>query len=73
MDHPLKGCYMPEENDTALAIPTPTSDGRPTDTSQTLNQPNTALLSLVLTSGTFFIAFYLRKFKNSPFFPGSVS
>uniref|UniRef100_A0A672NY38 Anion exchange protein n=1 Tax=Sinocyclocheilus grahami TaxID=75366 RepID=A0A672NY38_SINGR len=38
--------------------------------SQTLNQPNTALLSLVLTAGTFFIAFYLRKFKNSAFFPG---
>uniref|UniRef100_A0A8C1KLI6 Solute carrier family 4 member 2a n=1 Tax=Cyprinus carpio TaxID=7962 RepID=A0A8C1KLI6_CYPCA len=38
--------------------------------SQTLNQPNTALLSLLLTAGTFFIAFYLRKFKNSAFFPG---
>uniref|UniRef100_A0A8D0CJM2 Anion exchange protein n=1 Tax=Scleropages formosus TaxID=113540 RepID=A0A8D0CJM2_SCLFO len=35
-----------------------------------LVQPNTALLSLVLMSGTFFIAFYLRKFKNSAFFPG---
>uniref|UniRef100_A0A8C9YQ17 Anion exchange protein n=1 Tax=Sander lucioperca TaxID=283035 RepID=A0A8C9YQ17_SANLU len=34
------------------------------------NQPNTALLSLVLMAGTFFIAFYLRKFKNSAFFPG---
>uniref|UniRef100_A0AAR2JXU9 Anion exchange protein n=1 Tax=Pygocentrus nattereri TaxID=42514 RepID=A0AAR2JXU9_PYGNA len=33
-------------------------------------EPNTALLSLVLMSGTFFIAFYLRKFKNSAFFPG---
>uniref|UniRef100_A0A8C2FW36 Anion exchange protein n=1 Tax=Cyprinus carpio TaxID=7962 RepID=A0A8C2FW36_CYPCA len=40
------------------------------DASQTLNQPNTALLSLLLTAGTFFIAFYLRKFKNSAFFPG---
>lgn len=37
-----------------------------------LNQPNTALLSLVLMAGTFFIAFYLRKFKNSAFFPGRV-
>lgn len=36
-------------------------------------EPNTALLSLVLMSGTFFIAFYLRKFKNSAFFPGKVS
>ncbi|KAM9775579.1 anion exchange protein 2b isoform X1 [Syngnathus typhle] len=34
------------------------------------NEPNTALLSLVLMAGTFFIAFYLRKFKNSAFFPG---
>uniref|UniRef100_A0A3P8XMA9 Anion exchange protein n=1 Tax=Esox lucius TaxID=8010 RepID=A0A3P8XMA9_ESOLU len=35
-----------------------------------MREPNTALLSLVLMSGTFFIAFYLRKFKNSAFFPG---
>uniref|UniRef100_A0A8C7NAP1 Anion exchange protein n=1 Tax=Oncorhynchus kisutch TaxID=8019 RepID=A0A8C7NAP1_ONCKI len=35
-------------------------------------EPNTALLSLVLMSGTFFIAFYLRKFKNSAFFPGKL-
>uniref|UniRef100_A0A673BS80 Anion exchange protein n=1 Tax=Sphaeramia orbicularis TaxID=375764 RepID=A0A673BS80_9TELE len=35
-----------------------------------LGEPNTALLSLVLMSGTYFIAFYLRKFKNSSFFPG---
>lgn len=35
-------------------------------------QPNTALLSLVLMAGTFFIAFFLRKFKNSRFFPGRV-
>ncbi|XP_026143382.1 anion exchange protein 2-like [Carassius auratus] len=68
MDHPIGSCYGREENDTAL--PTPTSDGRSPDASQTLNQPNTALLSLVLTAGTFFIAFYLRKFKNSAFFPG---
>uniref|UniRef100_A0A8C7KMD1 Anion exchange protein n=1 Tax=Oncorhynchus kisutch TaxID=8019 RepID=A0A8C7KMD1_ONCKI len=35
-------------------------------------EPNTALLTLVLMSGTFFIAFYLRKFKNSAFFPGKL-
>ncbi|KAI6075553.1 Anion exchange protein 2 isoform X1 [Aix galericulata] len=35
-------------------------------------QPNTALLSLVLMAGTFFIAFFLRKFKNSRFFPGRI-
>nr|XP_056719271.1 band 3 anion transport protein [Euleptes europaea] len=35
-------------------------------------QPNTALLSLVLMAGTFFIAFFLRKLKNSSFFPGKL-
>uniref|UniRef100_A0A3P9MX30 Anion exchange protein n=1 Tax=Poecilia reticulata TaxID=8081 RepID=A0A3P9MX30_POERE len=34
--------------------------------------PNTALLSLVLMAGTYSIAFYLRKFKNSSFFPGRI-
>jgi solute carrier family 4 anion exchanger 2 len=38
-----------------------------------VGEPNTALLSLVLMSGTFLMAFYLRKFKNSVFFPGRVS
>uniref|UniRef100_A0A8C4XDS2 Anion exchange protein 3 n=1 Tax=Erpetoichthys calabaricus TaxID=27687 RepID=A0A8C4XDS2_ERPCA len=32
--------------------------------------PNTALLSLVLMLGTFFIAFFLRKFRNSRFLGG---
>uniref|UniRef100_A0A087YAA6 Anion exchange protein n=1 Tax=Poecilia formosa TaxID=48698 RepID=A0A087YAA6_POEFO len=35
-----------------------------------LNQPNTALLSLVLMIGTFFVAFFLRKFRNSRFLGG---
>uniref|UniRef100_A0A8C5X5J6 Anion exchange protein n=1 Tax=Malurus cyaneus samueli TaxID=2593467 RepID=A0A8C5X5J6_9PASS len=35
-------------------------------------EPNTALLSLVLMAGTFFLAFFLRKFKNSSFLPGKV-
>ncbi|NXD31869.1 B3AT protein, partial [Spelaeornis formosus] len=35
-------------------------------------EPNTALLSLVLMAGTFFLAFFLRKFKNSSFLPGAV-
>uniref|UniRef100_A0A8C8VR09 Anion exchange protein n=1 Tax=Pelusios castaneus TaxID=367368 RepID=A0A8C8VR09_9SAUR len=35
-------------------------------------QPNTALLSLVLMAGTFFIAFFLRQFKNSSFLPGKL-
>lgn len=41
-------------------------------TARVTGQPNTALLSLVLMAGTFFIAFFLRKFKNSRFFPGRV-
>nr|XP_032807163.1 anion exchange protein 2-like isoform X4 [Petromyzon marinus] len=36
------------------------------------SQPNTSLLSLVLMSGTFFIAFFLRKLKNSRFLAGKV-
>lgn len=35
-------------------------------------QPNTALLSLVLMTGAFFIAYFLRQFKNSSFFPGKL-
>ncbi|XP_035031122.1 anion exchange protein 3 isoform X1 [Hippoglossus stenolepis] len=34
------------------------------------NQPNTALLSMVLMLGTFFVAFFLRKFRNSRFLGG---
>ncbi|CAK6438224.1 unnamed protein product [Pipistrellus nathusii] len=34
--------------------------------------PNTALLSLVLMAGTFFLAMTLRKFKNSSYFPGKL-
>ncbi|XP_072212552.1 band 3 anion transport protein isoform X2 [Excalfactoria chinensis] len=35
-------------------------------------EPNTALLSLVLMAGTFFLALFLRKFKNSAFLPGTI-
>ncbi|KAM7334388.1 hypothetical protein ACRRTK_007708 [Alexandromys fortis] len=34
--------------------------------------PNTALFSLVLMAGTFFLAMMLRKFKNSTYFPGKL-
>lgn len=37
-----------------------------------INQPNTALLSLVLMMGTFFLAFFLRKLRNSRFLGGKV-
>ncbi|XP_070569674.1 band 3 anion transport protein-like isoform X2 [Ptychodera flava] len=36
------------------------------------NEPNTALLSTILTLGTFFIAYFLRKFKNGRFFSNRV-
>ncbi|XP_014372490.1 band 3 anion transport protein isoform X1 [Alligator sinensis] len=40
--------------------------------SKRILQPNTALLSLLLMAGTFFIAYFLRKFKNSSFLPGKI-
>lgn len=42
------------------------------DVDHVVNQPNTALLSLVLMMGTFFLAFFLRKFRNSRFLGGKV-
>ncbi|KAI1242483.1 hypothetical protein IHE44_0000008 [Lamprotornis superbus] len=79
-EHPLHGCLSANSsaeawgngsvavaNSTALA----TSPAARSATKVT-GQPNTALLSLVLMAGTFFIAFFLRKFKNSRFFPGRI-
>uniref|UniRef100_A0A4W6G7N0 Anion exchange protein n=1 Tax=Lates calcarifer TaxID=8187 RepID=A0A4W6G7N0_LATCA len=60
-EHPLKRCSL--DNSTEGSISTE-------NVTLVLSEPNTALLSLVLMAGTFFIAFYLRKFKNSAFFPG---
>uniref|UniRef100_A0ABM5GRN1 Anion exchange protein n=1 Tax=Pogona vitticeps TaxID=103695 RepID=A0ABM5GRN1_9SAUR len=57
-DHPLQQEYR---NSTTFQDDNPTTP-----------QPNTALLSLVLMAGTFFLAFFLRKFKNSSFFPGKL-
>ncbi|XP_046996664.1 band 3 anion transport protein [Schistocerca americana] len=36
-------------------------------TEDKVDQPNTALLCLILSLGTFFIAYYLRQFRNSKF------
>uniref|UniRef100_A0A8C6PIC9 Anion exchange protein n=1 Tax=Nothobranchius furzeri TaxID=105023 RepID=A0A8C6PIC9_NOTFU len=60
-EHPLMAVYP--------------TDASTTDTLQNFegpvfNQPNTALLSLVLMMGTFFVAFFLRKFRNSRFLGG---
>lgn len=38
-----------------------------------INQPNTALFCTILALGTFFIAYYLRQFRNSKFLGRSVS
>ncbi|XP_062849946.1 anion exchange protein 2a [Trichomycterus rosablanca] len=70
-DHPLKPCNGTMESNTTAELAGNFSS--PADVPEkVLNQPNTALLSLVLMSGTFLIAYYLRKFKNSAFFPGSL-
>ncbi|KAM7105902.1 anion exchange protein 3 isoform 1-T1 [Molossus nigricans] len=69
-EHPLLPFYPPEGalearlglNGSAL----PPTEGSPGPR----NQPNTALLSLILMLGTFFIAFFLRKFRNSRFLGG---
>ncbi|XP_046880239.1 anion exchange protein 2b isoform X2 [Hypomesus transpacificus] len=75
MEHPLQRCSL--ANGTAgggvaenVTVDTELGNGTATVPVKIQGQPNTALLSLVLMSGTFFIAFYLRKFKNSAFFPG---
>lgn len=71
-EHPLLPFYPPEGaleprldlNGSAL----PATEGPPGPR----NQPNTALLSLILMLGTFLIAFFLRKFRNSRFLGGKV-
>ncbi|KAG7455363.1 hypothetical protein MATL_G00255920 [Megalops atlanticus] len=69
-DHPLQRCSLDNstvENSTGTLSP---GNSTKVGAVKVRGEPNTALLSLVLMSGTFFIAFYLRKFKNSAFFPG---
>jgi solute carrier family 4 anion exchanger 2 len=50
------------------------STGNTTTTVNILDRayPNTALLSMCLMFGCFFIAFFLRQFKNGTFLPGKV-
>ncbi|XP_078071673.1 anion exchange protein 2-like isoform X2 [Mustelus asterias] len=70
-DHPLRGCSNITE--TVLVQPSHnTTNGTSGGSGKRTGEPNTALLSLVLMAGTFFIAFFLRKFKNSRFLPGRV-
>ncbi|XP_076617155.1 anion exchange protein 2b [Chaetodon auriga] len=72
-EHPLKRCSVDNstEGDASTEnITLVVSNSTQPVTVTVRGEPNTALLSLVLMAGTFFIAFYLRKFKNSAFFPG---
>uniref|UniRef100_A0A8C4L3R7 Anion exchange protein n=1 Tax=Equus asinus TaxID=9793 RepID=A0A8C4L3R7_EQUAS len=83
-EHPLHGCSVSNSSEAdsgdnatwagtraTLGLGNGSSAG-PAGQGRPRGQPNTALLSLVLMAGTFFIAFFLRKFKNSRFFPGRV-
>ncbi|XP_042299815.1 anion exchange protein 3 [Sceloporus undulatus] len=65
-EHPLLRFYPPYLQ-SRLNASTLSADSMALDTQM---QPNTALLSLILMLGTFFIAFFMRKFKNSRFLAG---
>ncbi|KAM9200484.1 anion exchange protein 2 isoform 1-T1 [Mergus octosetaceus] len=74
-EHPLHNCTRANGTEAEAwregsTAPANSTGGRAT--AKVTGQPNTALLSLVLMAGTFFIAFFLRKFKNSRFFPGRI-
>ncbi|XP_048866358.1 anion exchange protein 2a isoform X2 [Brienomyrus brachyistius] len=72
-DHPLQRCTLNTTeggSNSSATIITSGSPVAPATAPRVQGEPNTALLSLVLMSGTFFVAFYLRKLKNSAFFPG---
>ncbi|XP_004552020.1 anion exchange protein 2b isoform X1 [Maylandia zebra] len=73
-EHPLKSCSLngTDADDLAENITLMMKNSSQPSTVKVSGEPNTALLSLVLMAGTFFIAFYLRKFKNSAFFPGRI-
>ena len=70
-EHPLMRNYPPFQQgfpDLASVL-----GGLLHDEGLVLYQPNTALLSLVLMLGTFFVAFFLRKLRNSRFLGGKVT
>ncbi|OCT73621.1 anion exchange protein 2 [Xenopus laevis] len=72
-EHPLTNCRLHNLTDTLNVTENLLQNGTELIGPTSLTgQPNTALLSLVLMAGTFFIAFFLRKLKNSNFFPGRV-
>ncbi|XP_076023824.1 anion exchange protein 2-like [Genypterus blacodes] len=69
-EHPLGGCC--HGNDTSSSLSSCNSTAASANQGKVVGEPNTALLSFVLMAGTYGIAFYLRKFKNSSFFPGKL-
>ncbi|KAI5152623.1 Anion Exchange Protein 3 [Manis pentadactyla] len=70
-EHPLLPFYPPEEGALEAGLDLNGSALPPTEGPLgPRNQPNTALLSLILMLGTFLIAFFLRKFRNSRFLGG---
>ncbi|NWI08324.1 B3A2 protein, partial [Crypturellus soui] len=74
-EHPLHGCLKANGSDGEPAGNASAALGNGTwgrSVHKVTGQPNTALLSLVLMAGTFFLALFLRKFKNSRFFPGRI-
>ncbi|XP_008400890.2 anion exchange protein 2a isoform X2 [Poecilia reticulata] len=68
-EHPLQNCFHGNNSGSPSLCNVSVTAGSPGGTA---GEPNTALLSLVLMAGTYSIAFYLRKFKNSSFFPGRI-
>ncbi|XP_073346908.1 anion exchange protein 2a [Pagrus major] len=66
-EHPLQNCYRGNNTVSRSLCNYTVTTANP---GKVVGEPNTALLSFVLMAGTYFIAFYLRKFKNSSFFPG---
>ncbi|NXV39072.1 B3A2 protein, partial [Rissa tridactyla] len=71
-EHPLHGCLRANGSGAEAEAWRNASAAPANAAAKVTGQPNTALLSLVLMAGTFFIAFFLRKFKNSRFFPGRI-
>ncbi|XP_030066755.1 anion exchange protein 3 [Microcaecilia unicolor] len=65
-EHPLKKSYPLD----LLSGGNSSSVAAKENTTGMKMQPNTALLSLILMLGTFFIAFFLRRFRNSRFLGG---
>lgn len=67
-EHPLMRSYPPAFGLPGMEFTNPTDPHGPI-----LNQPNTALMSFILMLGTFFVAYFLRKLRNSRFLGGKVT